>query len=85
MGHTIEKFKTLLIDAKDMVVSKPIQPRPLTEILNPQSLFGLQEILDKFKGNFTREDLHYDTEGLVVQYHCDRVNRTYTVKITPSK
>jgi hypothetical protein len=43
------------------------------------------EFLKSQSGNFMRTDIHYDADGLIVQYHCSRDDRTYTVKITASK
>jgi hypothetical protein len=43
------------------------------------------EFLKAQSGNFTRKDIHFDADGLVVLYHCSRDDRTYTVKITASK
>jgi len=43
------------------------------------------EFLKPHSGNFTRKDIYFDVDGLVVLYHCSRDDRMYTVKITASK
>jgi hypothetical protein len=90
MGHTKEKFEGLLVEAKT-----PAQPKSfldlgramaetLTAVKNATTYcFELaHEFLKAKAGNFTRTAINFDADGLIVQYHCDRDERTYTIKIT---